>query len=98
MNIIRRKRDAESFLANFEEVADYDHSGNKHYIVFSDLHRNGQCTVMKYSDASFSVHGKGESYCDETEVFLSREELTSFLWNHRKALNLVLRSFQKEGV
>ncbi|MGB8001859.1 MAG: hypothetical protein WCF60_17435 [Anaerobacillus sp.] len=98
MKMIRRKRDIEALLSNFEAVALYDGNGSKHYIVVSDFHRDGKCTVMKYNDGSFSIHGKGESYCDEMEEFLSREALTSFLWNHRKGLNLVLKSFQKEGV
>ena len=65
MKMIRRKRDIEALLSNFEAVALYDGNGRKHYIVFSDFHRDGKCTVMKYNDGSFSIHGKGESYCDE---------------------------------
>ncbi|MDP4550569.1 hypothetical protein Q9251_06710 [Alkalihalobacillus macyae] len=96
--IIKRKRDAEELLSNFEIVAHYDKEGNKHYIVFEDFVRNGQCTMMKYDDTSFSIHGKGESYCDENEQFISKDELASYLWKHRKAVNQLLRSVQKESV
>lgn len=96
--IIKRKRDAEAFLSDFQRIADYDKAGNKHYIVFEDFVRNGQCTIMKYDDKSFSIHGKGESYCDENEQFLSTDELVSFLWKHRKAVNNLLKNVQKESV
>ncbi|TKD72100.1 hypothetical protein [Pseudalkalibacillus hwajinpoensis] len=96
--IIKRKRDAEELLSNFDHVADYDKAGNKHYIVFEDFVRNGHCTIMKYDDTSFSIHGKGDSYCDENEQFISKDELASFLWKHRKAVNHLLKSVQKESV
>ncbi|WP_347551101.1 hypothetical protein ABFG93_04805 [Pseudalkalibacillus hwajinpoensis] len=98
MNIIKRKRDVEALLSDFEGIAGYDKTGNKHYLVFADFLRNGKCTLMKYSDGSFSIHGKGDAYCDESELFLTEDEVTSFLWKHRKAINILVRSSQEANV
>lgn len=91
MNVIRSKKDIEELLLNFKKVANYDPTGEKHYIVFNDNDRNGQWTVMKYDEATYSVHGKGESYCDKEETFVSIEDLQKMLWENRKAVNKLVR-------
>lgn len=96
MKTIRSRKDIESFLTNFNQFADFDATGMKHYFIFDDLDREGLWTLMKYKDDSFSIHGKGKTYCDEEECFLSHEELTKLLWNNRKAVNAVLRELDEE--
>lgn len=98
MNIIRRKADVEAMLKDFTQLAEFDQVGQKHYMVFEDMKRNGHCTLMKYENASFSVHCKGASYCDEAERFLEFEQLIDYLWKRRKAVNTVLRDSIKEKV
>ncbi|QHA91363.1 hypothetical protein [Bacillus sp. N1-1] len=98
MNIIKRKADVETLLKGFDQLAEFDQVGQKHYMVFEDTERNGLCTLMKYENSSFSVHCKGASYCDEEERFLESEELIVYLWKRRKAVNAVLRDSIKEKV
>ncbi|WP_226658759.1 hypothetical protein [Pseudalkalibacillus hwajinpoensis] len=98
MNIIKRKVDVEALLKAFDQLAEFDHLGQKHYFVFEDTEKDGQCTVMKYPNASFSIHCKGASYCDSDEVFLELDELIDLLWKRRKAVNAVLRDTLKEKV
>ncbi|MFK3959778.1 hypothetical protein [Guptibacillus hwajinpoensis] len=98
MNIIKRKTDVETLLKNFEQIAEFDQIGQKHYIVFDDTEKEGQCTVMKYQGASFSVHCKGASYCDDQEKYLDDRALIGFLWKRRKAVNMILREALKEKV
>lgn len=98
MNIIKRKADVEALLQAFEQLAEFDELGQKHYFVFEDTEKEGQCTVMKYENASFSIHCKGASYCDNEEVFLELDELIDLLWKRRKAVNAVLRVTMKEKV
>ncbi|WLR59304.1 hypothetical protein [Guptibacillus hwajinpoensis] len=98
MNIIKRKTDVETLLKDFEQIAEFDQIGQKHYLVFDDTEKEGQCTVMKYQDASFSVHCKGASYCDDQEKYLDARALIGFLWKRRKAINTILREVLKEKV
>lgn len=96
MKLIRSRKDVEEFLNRFKNVARYDELGKKHYFVFDDNKRGGQWTLMHYENGSYSIHGKGKTYCDEEECYLSTVELTKLLWNNRKALNSTLRILNKE--
>ncbi|WP_273849914.1 hypothetical protein [Guptibacillus spartinae] len=98
MNIIKRKADVEALLKAFDQFAEFDQLGQKHYFVFEDTEKDGRCTVMKYENESFSIHCKGASYCDSEEVFLEIDELINLLWKRRKAVNAVLRETLKEKV
>ncbi|HZG55915.1 hypothetical protein [Paenibacillus sp.] len=84
---IRSKKDAELFLERFEELSAWDETGGKRYFVFADRERGGIWTLMRYEDGAFTVHGKGETYCDEGETPLSAQEAIAFVWKHRSAVN-----------
>jgi hypothetical protein len=90
---IKKKIDIENLLDNFSSNAEWDASGEKHYIVFADHKRNGQWTLMNYPDNRFSLHGLGEDYSDEDESFFDdRDQLVSFIWENRSAFNASLRT------
>ncbi|TLS50701.1 hypothetical protein FE782_18530 [Paenibacillus antri] len=84
---IRSKRDAESFMNAFEETAAWDEAGGKRYFVFADRERGGSWTLMRYPDGAWTIHGKGETYCDDGETRLTAEEACAFVWKHRAAVN-----------
>ena len=84
---IRSKKDAERFLEQFEETAYWDEAGGKRYFVFEDRERGGIWTLMRYADGSWTIHGKGDGYCDEGETPLTQEEACSFVWKHRAAIH-----------
>ena len=88
---IRNKRDIEKRLNEFENWANYDANGKKHYFVFPDAKRNGFWTMMKYADGVFTLHGKGETYCDQGEKVLKKEELQTIVWNNRRFVNEALK-------
>jgi hypothetical protein len=89
---IKKKIDIERILDNFSSNAQWDASGEKHYIVFADHKRNGQWTLMNYPDNRFSVHGLGEDYSDENESFFDeRSQIVSFIWGNRSAFNAILK-------
>ncbi len=46
---------------------------------------------MHYPDGSWSIHGKGEQYCDPEETFLTEEEMLSFIWKQRSSVNQVVK-------
>lgn len=87
MAAIRSKKDAESFLVAFEQAASWDESGRKRYLVLEDRERGGIWTLMSYPDGSWTLHGKGEHYCDEGETTLTVEEACAFVWKQRAAIN-----------
>ncbi|SEB42609.1 hypothetical protein [Paenibacillus sp. GP183] len=90
---IKKKVDIEDLLENFSSNADWDASGEKHYIVFTDHKRNGQWTLMNYPDNRFSIHSRGENYSDEDETFFDdRDQLVSFIWDNRSAFNAALKT------
>lgn len=88
---IRRKADIETLLGKFDQSMPFDDRGKKHYFVFPDGKRGGDWTLMRYADGLFTVHGRGENYCDQGECIMSRTDLHSFLWNNRKAINESLK-------
>ncbi|SDH81316.1 hypothetical protein SAMN05192534_11230 [Alteribacillus persepolensis] len=94
---IRRKKDIEEMLADFENMAKYDEQGQKHYFVFRDRQRGGWWTLMKTNNR-WSVHGKGDNYCDIAETVLNKEEVLRFIWKNRSAVNQKRKSLFKEGV
>lgn len=89
--MIRKKADIKKWIADFTSHASYDEFGQKHYYILDDRKRNGVWTLMRYSDGTFTIHGKGEGYCDESEVYKSNEEVIQFLWDNRGALNASLQ-------
>jgi hypothetical protein len=92
---IKKKSDIEMILDNFSSFAKWDASGRKHYIVFADNKRKGQWTLMNYGDNRLSLHGRGEDYSDEDEVFFDdRNQAVSFIWENRSAFNAAVK--QKE--
>lgn len=88
--IFRNKKDIENWLSDFKEYALFD--GHKHYLVFSDRERGGIWTLMMYNEGQFTLHGRGEDYCDEEEVTLYRKELITFLWKNRKSVHEILKA------
>ncbi|WP_054636563.1 hypothetical protein [Thalassobacillus sp. C254] len=93
---IRKKADIEEVLGAFSQYADFDVTGNKYYLVFKDRQRNGQWTLMN-TNGKWSVHGKGEEYCDPEEMFLTYNELLTFLWKNRAAVNYTLKNQSRKG-
>jgi len=89
--VIRTKKEVMNFISTFADVAKYDEQGKKHYLVFEDSERNGQWTLMRYADDTFTIHGRGDTYCDETERQLESAELQKFIWQWRKSINASLR-------
>lgn len=93
---IRTKIDVKKRLDTFEEWASYDENGKKYYFVFPDAKRNGLWTIMKYADGVFTLHGRGETYCDQGEKVLKKEELQTIVWNNRKFVNEVFKKQVQE--
>ncbi|WP_377889975.1 hypothetical protein [Alkalihalobacillus sp. R86527] len=98
MNVIKSMREVSALLSDFKKIADYDSTGKKHYIIFEDHVREGHWTVMKYDDGTYSIHGKGETYCDKEERVVSTEELKKMLWENRKAVNKVVREANDQAL
>lgn len=98
MNVIKSKREIRELLLNFKEIANYDTTGEKHYIVFDDYEREGHWTVMNYDDGTYSIHGKGDTYCDKEEKVVSTEALQKMLWENRKAVNKVIREVNEKAL
>lgn len=89
---IKKKNDIGEILDNFSSFAKWDASGEKLYLVFADNKRGGQWTLMNYSDDRFSVHGLGQDYLDEKELFFDeRNSVVSFLWDNRAALKAAVK-------
>ncbi|MCA0987576.1 hypothetical protein [Guptibacillus algicola] len=98
MNVVKSKREIRELLSNFKRIADYDATGKKYYIVFDDYEREGQWTLMKYDDGSYTIHGKGNTYCDKEEKVVSTEALQKLLWENRKAVNKVIREVNEKAL
>lgn len=92
--IIKKKLDAIQFLEEFSNFVSYDYERQKYYFVFHDKVRGGQYTLMK-KDGRWSIHGKGENYCDEGETMMDdNDRLLNFLWKHRSKINQELKKIQ----
>ncbi|WJH34833.1 hypothetical protein N6H14_01195 [Paenibacillus sp. CC-CFT747] len=90
---IKKKADAEFVIDRFNTVAHWDSDGEKHYFVFADRKRGGQWTLMKDGEDRFSIHGLGEDYHDEDEMFFEeRSSVVSFMWENRSALNAAFKN------
>jgi hypothetical protein len=90
--LIKKKTDIEFILDNFASLAQWDDLGEKFYLVFADRKRGGQWTLMYYSENRFSVHGLGQDYLDENELFFEdRNSVISFLWDNRAAFNAAVK-------
>lgn len=84
---IRSKLDAASFLETFADRSARDEAGGKRYFVFADRERGGVWTLMQYGDGAWTIHGRGETYCDVGETPLTTAEACAFVWKHRAAVN-----------
>src|SRR5690625_3112917 len=84
------KKDIRVWLSTFTEYAAHD--GHKHYFVFSDQKRGGLWTIMMYESETFTIHGRGNGYCDEEEEELTIEDLTTLILGNRKQIHEVLRA------
>ncbi|WP_050182261.1 hypothetical protein [Domibacillus robiginosus] len=90
--IIKSNKDIEQFLDDFVRISLYDEKGNKHYFVFEDKKRNGQWTLMlNEGTETWTIHGKGHTYCDPGEQVLEPTEIVQFIWKNRGSVNNVLR-------
>lgn len=88
--IFKSKKDIENWLPKFKEYAAFD--GEKHYLVFDDRDRGGIWTLMLYNDGQFTLHGRGDDYCDDTEKEITREELVGFIWKNRKSVHETVKT------
>lgn len=92
IRVLKSKKDIEQFLMDFPQIAFYDEQGNKYYFVFDDKQRNGQWTLMfNEHTKAWTIHGKGETYCDPGEQLLEPIEMIQFIWKNRASVNKVLR-------
>ncbi|MGM0879616.1 MAG: hypothetical protein ACQEXQ_01070 [Bacillota bacterium] len=90
--LIKKKIDIEFILDNFASLAQWDAAGEKFYLVFDDRKRGGQWTLMHYPENRFSVHGLGQDYVDDSELFFEdRNSVISFLWDNRAAFNAAVK-------
>lgn len=90
--------DAKKLLDEFTKIASFDHERQKFYFVFADKERGGQYTLMK-KGTQWSIHGKGETYCDPDETMMNNfDELINFVWKHRSRINQVLKDIPKKVV
>lgn len=86
------------FLEEFTDMVSYDYENEKHYFVFKDKERGGQYTLMK-KDERWSIHGKGENYCDDGETMMDDiDGLLVFIWKHRSNINRVLKEIHDSKV
>lgn len=87
MKIIRSKRDISAVMQSFASWAAFDALGKKHYFVFKDEQRDGEWTLMRNQSERWSRHGKGETYCENGETWMTDKEVIDFLWMNRRAVN-----------
>ncbi|MFV8827335.1 hypothetical protein [Alkalihalobacterium sp. APHAB7] len=91
---IRNKMHIERLLKSFCDWSEYDTIQLKHYFVFDDKVRGGMITLMK-SEGCWSIHGKGEKYCDLSETILDEDDVKKLLWKHRAAVNRAIKELQE---
>lgn len=91
MKAIMTKKEIQTFMNQFISYAQYDTNGVKYYFIFEDRKRGGQFTLMNYASGAWSIHGRGDQYCDETETELSSAEVESLIWQNRAAINAKLK-------
>ncbi|WP_216828343.1 hypothetical protein [Alkalihalobacterium elongatum] len=92
---IRNKMHIERLLLSFCDWADYDSILYKNYFVFDDKERGGIITLMK-TNGRWSIHRKGEEYCDPEETVLEGDAVKKLLWNHRAAVNRSIKALQEK--
>jgi hypothetical protein len=94
---LKNKKAVEAWLTMYETYFEYDAEKDKYYFVFEDVERGGQYTLMCYKSRCdeygefFTIHGKGENYCDSDEKFLIFDEVVSFVWKNRKYIHKELK-------
>lgn len=92
IKVLKSKNDIEHFLDGFRESSHYDGQSNKHYFIFEDKKRNGQWTLMLNDRTKvWTIHGKGDNYCDPGEQPLGPSEVVRFIWKNRGSVNKALR-------
>ncbi|MEB1806201.1 MAG: hypothetical protein LPK26_02660 [Bacillaceae bacterium] len=91
---IRNKMHIERLLESFCDWAEYDSIQFKNYFVFDDKERGGMITLMKAGDR-WSIHGKGDKYCDLAETILEDDDVKKLLWKHRAAVNRSIKELQE---
>ncbi|MER2057328.1 MAG: hypothetical protein ABTA16_00810 [Niallia sp.] len=79
--IIKRKKDIESFVHKFNDLANWD--GTKYYLNFVDEMNKGIITIMKYVDGSMTIYRSNESYWDIKEHSIDEKTI----WSYRKYIN-----------
>lgn len=79
---MKTKKDIIAILTRFTSIASYDVDLQKYYLVFEDRKRGGIYTLM-LKEEQWSIHGHGDDYCDDEELFLTEKETVDFLWNNR---------------
>lgn len=89
--MIKRKSDIINLLQNAKNIFSYDENGEKYYFVFRDDERGGQWTIMRYLDGHYTIHGKGEHYCDKEERALNEKSVVDMMWRKRKYINESLK-------
>ncbi|OLO40628.1 hypothetical protein BTR23_06495 [Alkalihalophilus pseudofirmus] len=88
---IRSKLHIEQLLQSFSKWSEYDAVHLKYYFIFDDKERGGIITLMN-KDGRWSIHGKGESYCDHEETLLQIDDVKKLIWNHRAAVNRAIKA------
>ena len=95
MKPIVYKKDVYRFLKDFKNFSSFDSEGQKEYLIIEDRARDGQWTLMYYPlDNKWTIHGKGKDYCDEGETALAKNEVETFIYKNRKAVNNILRALK----
>jgi hypothetical protein len=88
---LKNKKAVEVWLENFDKYASYDADRGKHYFVFDDVARGGQYTLMRYENGFFTIHSRGEDYCDSDETLLIYDEVIALVWKNRKHIHKEMR-------
>ncbi|MDQ1003939.1 hypothetical protein QFZ28_004339 [Neobacillus niacini] len=88
--VIKRKKEAVTFLDNFTKYANFD--GQKYYLTLETDNPNGTLTIMKYNNGEFTYHRKNELYWDIKEIKTDIDMLTDIIWGFRKAINECIKS------
>lgn len=91
MQSLKSKADVTQLMNQFASISEEDPTLNKRYFILDDRERGGVWTIMLYPDGNWTIHGKGDDYCDEGETAMSPEQLATFLWKNRAAVNKQLK-------
>lgn len=84
--------DVIEWLKTFNYKTSYDYDGDKRYFCFDDTKRGGKYTLMKYEGGTFTLHSKGENYCDDKEIEIGGNEWVSLFGEIERRSTKPLRS------